>query len=276
MNTFYSRCIILLLALAYVVAGSNYLTSAAYAVPRFEAKGIRIVDAPSDNNDQMKAFNWFPGTSVSLLLAREKGGIIELDRSKSSLTVFKDNKGKDLLTAPKLSKFSSSGFEMMPKISDDGKACLFEIKASAVPSKSATGLRIEGTVQVKTATTKTTDKVNNLELKVGKTFKAGSVTLTVAKVGKPAWSMGNKNFAVTFEAKQDLSDIAEIRFLGSDGKVLDASKGSSSRSGFGDSVTINWEYLLPQALDKVNLEVARWTDLKDETIPLALTVGLGL
>src|SRR5690242_5396967 len=68
-----------------------------------EAIGLRVV-APLPNSikeENLRAFNWSPGTTVVLLINAPSGGLVQFDHKSSALTKFIDGKGSDLLAAPK-------------------------------------------------------------------------------------------------------------------------------------------------------------------------------
>ena len=246
------------------------------AVPEVRANGLRIVDTPHAGKDQMRAFNWFAGTTVALVAIRQNGGIIELDRESSKLTDFKDDMGRDLLTVKKLTQFSSAGFELSATISDSGDACLFEVKAPAIPAKGAKKLTVAGEVALRIGSSKTTDSVKNIALKTGSIVKAGPITLKVSKSGKPGWTVGDYVHEVVFESERDLSEIAKISFLTSDGNPIEATRTSTARSGFFGNMKVTWTYQLKKRVDAANIMVTRWTDLKTEQVPFEVSIGLGL
>jgi hypothetical protein len=244
-----------------------------------QAHGLRIVKPAPGGDDKLRAFNWFSGTSVSLLITAPQGGLLEVDRNASKLTAFTDDKGKDLTKAEdaKQQRFSrDAGFSMSSNISEDGKVCVSEVDAPGVPSKGATVMTVTGTLVFRAATKKKDFTAENVALKAGSAIKAGSIPLTITKVGKPEWGGEDDAFAVTLEAKQDLSSIAGIEFFDAAGKKVESRRGSSSSMSFGDSVTITWEYNLKNKLNTAKIVISYWMDMKKLTVPVDLKVGLGM
>lgn len=244
-----------------------------------QAHGLRIVKPAPGGDDKLRAFNWFSGTSVSLLITVPQGGLLEVDRKASKLTAFTDDKGKDLTKAEdtKQQRFSrDAGFSMSSNISEDGKVCVSEVDAPGVPSKGATVMTVNGTLVFRAATKKQDFTAENVALKAGSAIKAGAVAFNITETGKPQWGGDDDAFAVTLEAKQDVSSIAGIEFFDAAGKKIEAKRGSSSSMSFGNNVTVTWQYNLKAKADAAKIVVSYWTDMQKLTVPVDLKVGLGM
>lgn len=247
----------------------------ALAAPTIEVQGLRVVK--KGYSDRIKPFNWFPGTSVSLLVKNAAGGIISCDHNNSTLTTFKDDTGKDLLTSPPLSDFSTKGFQTSAWISDDTKAATVEIAAPALPSENAQKLLMEGTLKVRTATNKEVQTAKGVDLKAGTKFSVGPYNFEVKQVGKPQWSYNNAQYGVTFETKQELTKLESIEFLDGSGKKIESSTGTSSRTSINNNVTVTREFHMQSApTGPVTVQASLWKDLKDHEVPFKMTATLGL
>jgi hypothetical protein len=145
-----------------------------------------------------------------------------------------------------------------------------------VPTKGATVLTVTGTMVFHAATKKQDFAAENVALKAGSAIKAGAVPFTITKVGKPEWGGEGDAFAVTLEAKQDVSAIAAIEFFDAAGKKIESKRGSTSTMSFGDSVTVTWEYNLKAKADAAKIVISYWMDMQKLTVPVELTVGLGM
>ena len=267
----------LLLPVSFILLCGSLLAGEAPGVT-VEAQGLRIVKPPAGGNDRLRAFNWFPGISVSLLVTAPQGGLLEIDRKASQVTAFTDDKGKDL-TKPEDEKqrfHRKVEFSMSPNISEDGKLCVTEVSAPAVPTKGATLLTVTGKLTLVTATRKEDFTAQSVALKAGSQIEAGAIPFTVKEVGKPKWGGDKDSWSVTLEAKQDLASIAGIKFFDTAGKEVEAKRSSSSSMRFGTNVTITQSYRLKSKLDTAKVVVSYWMDMKKVTVPVDLKVGLGM
>ncbi|MCY3023220.1 MAG: hypothetical protein NTW87_29945 [Planctomycetota bacterium] len=243
-----------------------------------EAQGLRIVKPSPGGNDKLRAFNWFSGTTLALLVTVPQGGLVSFDRDASKVTSFADDKGKDLTKSDGKGRFMSdkAGFEMMPNFSEDGKQCTTDVRAPGVPAQGATKLAVAGELVFQIATQKKDFAAENVALKADTKVAAGPIPFTITKVGKPEWGGDEAAFCITLEAKQDLSSVADIQFQDAAGKKIEGRRGSTSRMGFMNNVTITWEYNLKAKADAARIVITYWTDMKKVTVPFALNVGVGL
>lgn len=243
-----------------------------------EAQGLRIVKPPVGGDQKLRAFNWFPGTCISLLITSPQGGLLDIDRNASALTAFTDDKGKDL-TKPEDEKqrfHRKAEFATSPTISEDGKACITEVKAPGVPTKGASLMTVTGKLTLVTATEKQEFTAEGVALKAGSEIKAGAIPFTIKEAAEPKWGSKDYPWSVTLVAKKDLTSIADIAFYDAAGKKVESSRGSSSRMSFGSNVTITQTYRLKAKLDTAKVVVTYWTDLKKVEVPVNLKVGVGL
>ena len=93
-------------------------------------------------------------------------------------------------------------------------------------------------------------------------------------MGASSWEP--EKFEVVLEAKQDLTELAAVRFVEAGGKVIESEPGGSMRSGFLGSVTEERTYRLAKKVDSVTIEIDYWLDKKTEKIKVELETGVGL
>ncbi|MBN1669663.1 MAG: hypothetical protein JXR37_01435 [Kiritimatiellae bacterium] len=241
-----------------------------------EVHGLRIVKPTPGGNQKMRAFNWSPGTTVALLLTVPGGGLLGLDPDASRVKAIMDDKGKDLSKPDVPSKFGGNTpkFGMMPTVSEDGKLCSAELTAPGSPTKGATQLTIAAEVALWVATQKKDFTAEKVALKPGATISAGPIPFTIKSAGKPEW--GDAALSVAIQAKKKLDDIADIQFFDAQDKKVDANRGQTESMGFGDRVTVTWTYALSRKVDSAKIVVSYWTDKHQVTVPLRMTVGMGL
>jgi len=239
-----------------------------------EVRGLRIVGKGyGEGMKGLRPFNWSPGTTLAVLVTAPAGGLLKLDKDASKVDRLVDDKGTDLLQ-PGTSKFSRPGFGHWARISKDGKACMVEVTGNGVPAKEAKEITATGTMVFKSATKKQTFRQKNVALQPGTKVAAGRIPLEITKVGKPSW--GSDPVEVTFKTNTDLGPIAEIRFLGPDGKAIKSrgSGGSSFRTG--GAMTVHRSYRLAKKATVVTIEIDYWMDLKVLKVPLSIKSSVGM
>lgn len=242
-------------------------------------QGLRIVkpavDAAQNNNSELRPFNWFSGTSVSLLISAPKGGLIAVKTDDSAVTAFTDNQKTDLAKPAVKPQFGNDGakFGGFPKISDDGKHCLIELEAPGLPAAGATQLLAKGHITVMTATVKKDFTAAKVALKKGTVIKAGAIALTIGKVGKPQW--GQMAWEVELKADQKLDNIAKIAFLDGTGKEIESKRAGGSSMSFGTHVSITQDYQLKTKAEVADIVITYWMDAKTVKVPMDLKMGVG-
>lgn len=262
-------------SMVLVIAGVAAVFSPAIAAQdsakaSFRVAGIRVA-APADE-DEMRPFNWSSGTTIALRLDFPAGGLIEIDEDASKLQAFVDDKGTNLLEGEE--RFGNSGFGSFPKISEAGNAALIEITGPSVPAADAGKLIAKGTLVVRAATKKKTFTHKDVALKANGKIEAGSFPLTIKSFGKSDWQEDKNEVALT--GKGDVSTIAEIRFLGADGKPLESDRISTMSFGSGESTNVEWSYTLPLNAKVVTVEIDYWQDMKTLELPFGVASGVGV
>ena len=194
------------------------------------------------------------------------------------MTSLADDKGKDLAKAEVQQRFGrhEAAFEPGGTISEDGKYCTMEVTAPGVPTKGATTLTLSGQAVLRVATQKKDFAAENVALKPGTTVKAGPISFSITRAGKSEWGGSGSAFSVTFETKQNLDAVADIQFFDAAGKKIEAERTAWGTMGFAGNVTAQWTYDLKRKVDSAKIVIWYWTDMKKVTVPLDLTVGVGL
>lgn len=211
-----------------------------------------------------------PGTAMVLIMEDPNGGFIEISTTKSKLTSFTDNKGTNLIEK---TRFNNEGLGSFPKISDDGKAGMFEIKGNNLPARGAVAVKAKGKLVVLCATKKKQFKSKPFKMKVGETITVGKAAFLIKKVGKPAF--GDSAVEISLEAKRDLNEIAEFRFEDTAGKAIKSKPGGTSRFAFNDSVTVTKSHGLARKVDQCVMILDIWIDMHEVDVPFDVTAGIG-
>ena len=243
--------------------------------PTVTVQGLRIVKPSPEGQDAIRAFNWMPGTSVSMLVSVPQGGLIAVEDEACQLTMFLDDKRVDLRNPKgKPDRFASeAGFGGMASISEDGKYCSIEVDAPGTPTEGATRLAVAGELVLAVATEKKDFTAKGVSLKKGTKVKAGKIPFTISQVGKPDW--GDDPLAVTLEAKQELGTVAQVRFIDDSGKEIESSRSSSMSMGFVGNMAVSWTYNLKKKVDSCDIVVTYWMDKKNVKVPFKQVLSLG-
>lgn len=262
------RMVVLSMAVGLLVSGVAFGAEA-----KVEVRGVRIVGEGygGKRNTELRPFNWSEGTQVVLLLQAPGGGLLDFDDDASKLETFADDKGTDLLKAEKDARFGRKpGFGHFNKVSKDGKASMVTLESTRLPAAGASELKLAGKLVFRSATTKKTYEQKGVALKAETAIDFEQVPMKVQKVGKPKW--GNDPLAVTLETTADPMCIAELKFVGADGKEIKSRMRSRMHSGN----TFRHTYNLKKKADKVTIEIDYWTDMKKVEVPFSVAATLGL
>jgi hypothetical protein len=250
-----------------VVAGIFFLLPAnlmGQKEPTVQLAGLRVVGPGyGSNGTELQAFHLQSGTALALAVqAPENKKIVEVDDSECSLMEFTDDRGQNLLDG-----ISWGGF---PQISEDGHVALVEVTSKNRPSQNASRLLAKGTIHVRVATSESTQRIDDLKLKVGTKVHVRQEVIEVMTVQKE-----NDGLTVVLQISRTFkSNMKDIRFHTSNGKPL----GISGRGSFTFGNAAQMEYNLettstPKAL---KVEIDLWQGLETLDLPFAIESGLGL
>ncbi|MCK5146470.1 hypothetical protein KAR48_06915 [bacterium] len=226
--------------------------------------GLRVVGPGQGlNGTELQPFRESSGITLVLVVeVPAKKKIVELDNKKSSLSLFKDDKGSNLLDNVRWGSF--------PKISEDGRYALIEVSSKARPASKALKLEAQGLVHVIVAAASVTEKIENLKLEVGTTVIVQQEGIEVLRA-----SLESDDLVLVLQMRSTLKDnIKDIRFFSADGVAID-NNGTGSMT-FGNSAQVEY-YLSYQSIPKtISIELDLWRELEVLNIPFEIKAGLGL
>ena len=259
---------VLIIAVITIIVSSDCLAADETTIT---VEGIRVVSKGYTGQEDMRAFSWTEGTTLSLLVFREGGGIVDFKKDDSELEVMTDDKGTDLTKTDRKSIWGvSAGFGGFPRRSDDGKAILLEAAGPAVPKADATTINLKGKIILSVGKETKTTENKDTPIAIDSRIKAGEMELEISAVGKPSW--GDAKLCITLKGKGDSSVIKEIQFLDASGKEVEAER--SMTSSWGDS--FEWQYSLNEKINSANVKVTTWTDLRNVEVPFDIKTGIGV
>jgi hypothetical protein len=258
---------------------ANTARAAAREMPRPDDAGpVRVaglmINAPVHGSDpastdrfdvDLAFFGTFERTRLALELELPDGGILGIDGEASAVERFHDDRGTDLRK-----KDDSFGpFEMMPRVSADGRYLVFHLPSDKLPATGARELFAAGTVAVQVAHDAETFTTAELALAKGTTFSAGGYAFEIQEVGDSAWGDGR---SITLRTKRDPVAVVRYALLAADGTEIELSP-SMSMSGMG-----SWQQTLDAETTpaRARFVVEAWQDLETVELPFEVTAGMGL
>ena len=250
--------------------------SAIAADPSITQVGLRIVGPGIGVDDQeLRPFNWFAGTTVALRLKSADAGILGIDADASELKAFVDDKGTDLLKAlPGQNSWSQKGFGNSNAVSEDGMHMLFELIAPNTPAKGARLISVRGHVAMIQAKKFSSETLHAVSLTVGTKIKTAAVTYEITKLGKPQW--GDAALAVSLKTTDDVDLIKALQFTDAQGAALEVDRGMSSRMGWAGNVTTEVTYNFKDKVETCTLVLESWTDRQVKMVPFDVDLSVGL
>ncbi len=224
--------------------------------------GLRVVGPGiGESGSEQRPFNESTGTTIVLMVRAPKGtGIVDLDNDGSVIDTVSDDKGTNLL--------EDASFGSFPEVVKDGSAGLIELKLGARPGAGATSVAAEGSLNVTTATGTKPVKSASVALVEGKTFKVGTIPITVGKV-----EASEDSISVTFNLpRAALKTIKAMKFLDAKGGEIE---GDRRGSGYLNE-TGELDYQLKTTSKTVTVSCDVWQGLKSDKLPFKVTASLGL
>ncbi len=215
-----------------------------------------------------------PGIEVAFAVSHPAGGILEMDDQQSSLDLFVDDHGTDLLAEKTKAAFGNkAGFGPFQKISKDGKGMLFSVRSPTLPAKGTRVVTAAGTIAFITGATQTTVEAKGVELTKGTALRLGEFDFEICEVGKPDW--GDEPMAVTFKASNALDGLIGFSFHAADGTEIESKKGGGTTMRFGSMVTVEKTYKFTTTVtDPVTMRMTYWADLEHVKVPFRVETGL--
>jgi len=250
-------------------AVSRTVSGAGESPPSVEVVGLMLngeTRAPSQmgSGHELAFFGSFSQTRVALQLVHPKGGLIDLRNEDSSLDLFQDGDGNDLLGQNTF----GGPFEMGPRIAEDGRSIVFVIGSEKRPASGAESIRARGTVELLTGFERAVDRSDVVTPTVGGKLAFGPHELEIAELGKSSWGDG---WSITLRSQADLAANVSYAWHLEDGTEL-ALNPSMSMSGMG-----TWQQTLDceQELTRGRLVIESWKDPEVLRVPFDVEARLG-
>ncbi len=225
---------------------------------------------PKDPSKSELGFNAEPGTTLHIKILQPDKFIIDVDEKASKLLSFTDDRGTDFSKdIPK--RFGRTWLGSSPKISKDGHSCIVEVRTTKIPKANAGQIALKANIALSCGAGEKTERVENVALKAGTTFKVGTMNIKIDKAGKPDW--GNAKLSIDFSSQQDLVNIKTLEFFGPDGQKIKASPSSSISQ---NNRMLMKSYKLDKMVDTVTLAVTYFDKIESVVVPIDIRTGIGL
>ncbi|MEM7309070.1 MAG: hypothetical protein AAF682_20470 [Planctomycetota bacterium] len=214
---------------------------------------------------ELAFFGTFERTRMALELFYPKGGIIDLDNEASTLSLFEDDRATDLRKEDE----HFGPFEMMPRMSEDGRYLAFVVPSDKLPDKNASKLYAKGVVAVRVATRAAEFDAEGVLFDEGTELSLGDFDFEITEAGPSSWGDGH---SITLQTDRDTVRIVRYAFVDADGNEHELSP-SMSMSGMG-----TWQQTLEsdEELGRGTLRIECWQDMHTVEVPFEAEAGLGL
>ena len=232
--------------------------------PTVQVAGMQIVGPGYGlNGTELRAFHEESGITLALAMTIPGGKqIVDIDDSKCSLVEFTDDRGQNLLDGIDWGSF--------PKISEDAHSAMIEVSSKNRPSKDASRLSVKGSIHLRMAASESTEKIENLKLKVGFKVNVGQEEIQVMKVQQE-----DEGLTLVLQINRKFVDnMKDIRFFTVEGNPIDI----WSQGSFTFGTVSQMEYALDSKTipETLKVELDMWQDLESIDLPFELKSGLGL
>jgi hypothetical protein len=204
-------------------------------------------------------------TRVALEVRLASGGIIDMDREASTLQLFRDDRGTDLLDTDSL----GGPFELMPTPAGDGRSLVAIVAGDVVPAQGASRIDLRGTISLITASTEKTHRSAPVALVPGTELTVGPYSFEVTETGPADWGEG---WSFTLETDDDLTPVISW-------SVVDARGASHEADPW---MTMSFNSTTRQSLrcdaveGPVRVELRAYDDARRVELPFQTQAGLGL
>jgi hypothetical protein len=228
------------------------------------------------------------GTTVSLHVSLPGRTITGFDDQQSKLTAFKDDKKTDLAKARPKPKDAGVGFNFGPgsspltaEIGPGGHSCFVDVKGPALPATGAGRISVKADLVFRCGEGEKTAEQKDVALTDGTKITAGPVPMTVKPgqgfgVNLPGQPAADQGTTIILRTERPLAAITSVAFFDAAGQEIKSQKTGFNAAGVGENVQIETWYRLEKKVDKVGVKVTYFEKIVNLSVPVDLTVGIGL
>lgn len=241
--------------------------------------GVQVVQEGFDKDQyDFDPFNGASGTVIQLLVSCPSKSIVSLDARGSEVSKLTDENGTDLLQPAPGAQDAKQGFntqpgiDHFPKISKDAHQTVVKINGKRSPAKNTSKILLTGHLLLQVADGVRRVEVKNQKLEAGDLGIDG-LQISIGPVGKAKTWDGKDRLSVKFNLVGPAADdLKEIVFNDTSGQPIDAKRASWMTMGNRKQI----EYHLPLDVQQATIVLHLWQGLENITLPLDLSISLGL
>lgn len=213
------------------------------------------------------------GTRVAVRLDLVGQKLISIDREKSKVDSFTDDKNTDLLKAAAAGGRPAKGTIGLERAFTNRSPNTVTFLAPGVPTRGATGVRIKGTLIAVVGKEEKEFKKKEVSLKDGIDLEFGTIKLLKSNFG----GRDERGTRATYEGSRPIISIA---LLDSDGKEIASRSvetlGPPPAAGLGRPRYRTTLMVTGEAVDNCEIRVKYYNSTEEVKVPVDLQVGPGL
>ena len=231
--------------------------------------GLQVTRAlPGDQRTQ-RLTGRKTGTAITLRVARRDRYLLGLDRKASRLIAFRDDRKTELVSES--ARLLGTWLDGRQWTSDDGRECIFDLLARRIPARGAREVSLHAELAFHCGVGAVTDEHAGFRLEKDRKLTVGALEMKISEVQRDP----NATY-VTFSTPEVPQKIARIAFLDADGKQIEAHNLGRSVVGFMGNTIHETTFGLKKRVDTVTLRIKHFRKIRKLTVPVNVTVSVGL
>lgn len=236
--------------------------------------GVEVFSPSKADAGQAEVFGRRPGASVFVKIHDQAAYFLEVDKKRSELLRFADDRGTDLSKPRQGSRFGQQWLGHLTGISEGGHACVVQIASEKTPRLGAREIKLKANIAITCGSAARTGRQQAVALKPGSKLSAGPLTMTVGNVQPSDW--GDVKMTVSFTSSQSLARIKELEFFAPDGKKIPHKLTGSGHGGFEGHMTYSRDYDLHRKVETASIRVTYFDKVETVVVPVDITTGIGI
>ncbi len=228
----------------------------------------------SDNELGSLAQGLYAGTSVFFVADLAGQHVLEVLKDECRLAAFTDDTGKVLLESGQADRWGFRGLSDT-NISEDGRQAQFGFSAEETPAEGATAIKIAATMVFLVGVEEDTASAEGVALAEGGSIAVGDYVFEITGVDDEPWG-DDAAIAIDLESSTSFVAIKAIRFFNAASDEVAAETTSWGRYGGDSDYTYTRTINLAEALETATVTIEYYSKTEEVTVPLDVTVGVGL
>lgn len=205
---------------------------------------------------------------LSLMIKGSDKTILDYDGEASEISSLIDDRKTNL----------RGKMDLVPRIAEDGSAALAFLEGKKSVSPRAEALMAKGNLKFTVASKRAATRSKVVEAKSGSVLTIDNrtaFTVMGVEIVKPEQGFDVGPFKVTLRIGREIPEVAQIRFYDGKGELIESKRRLKREWGSTGKMTVSLDYSLARQAEKISIEVDRWTDMEEVTVPFDVKVGIG-